>query len=201
MMTRRDILLFAVATAAVVATGPAFAQAGSEPASAFVRSFGQKLVDVVNGEGSLSEKGTRLRPLIDQNVDVDAIARFCLGRFSNTATPQQVSEFTKLFHSVLVDNISSKLGEYRGVTFTMGGASQRGGETLVSTVVQRPNNAPNNVQWVVDTASGAPKIVDVVAEGTSLRLTQRSDYASYMSQHGNSVAALISAMRAQVNAG
>ena len=148
----------------------------------------------------MSEKEQRLRPLIDQGVDVDAIAHFCLGRFANSATPQQVAEFTKLFHAVLVDNISSKLGEYRGVTFTMGNTTQRGGETLVSTVVQRPNNAPNNVQWVVDVASGAPKIVDVVAEGTSLRLTQRSDYASYMGQHGGSVAALISAMKSQVNA-
>ncbi len=205
MMTRRDVLLFTVATAALVAArSPAFAQAGSMPAggaSAFVHSFGDSLVAVVNGEGSLSQKEVRLRPLIDQNVDVDAIARFCLGRFTNAATPQQVAEFTKLFHAVLVDNITSKLGEYRGVTFTMGGTSQRGGETLVSTVLQRPNNAPNSVQWVVDTTSGAPKIVDVVAEGTSLRLTQRSDYASYMSQHGNSVAALISAMKAQVSAG
>ncbi len=31
-----------------------------------------------------------------------------------------------------------------------------------------------------DRISGSPKIVDVIAEGTSLRLTQRSDYASYL---------------------
>jgi phospholipid transport system substrate-binding protein len=54
------------------------------------------------------------------------------------------------------------------------------------------------VQWVVDEVDGHPKIVDVVAEGTSLRLTQRSDYGSYLQQHGDSVDALIAAMRRQV---
>lgn len=200
MMTRRNLLLFSAATAALIVThSRAFAEVAG--ASAFVENFGNRMVDVVNGEGTLSQKEQRLRPLIDQSVDVDAIASFCLGRFAASATPQQVSEFTTLFHAVLVDNITSKLGEYRGVTFTMGTASQRGAETLVGTVVQRPNNRPNNVQWVVDDVNGKPRIVDVVAEGTSLRLTQRSDYASYMSQHGGSVAALITAMRAQVSSG
>jgi phospholipid transport system substrate-binding protein len=40
----------------------------------------------------------------------------------------------------------------------------------------------------------------VVAEGTSLRLTQRSDYSSYLSHNGNNVDTLISAMRRQVAA-
>ncbi len=64
-----------------------------------------------------------------------------------------------------------------------------------------PNSAPTNVRWVVSTATGTPKIVDVVAEGTSLRLTQRSDYASYMSRNGNNVDALLAAMKRQVASG
>ena len=110
---------------------------------------------------------------------MDAIARFCLGRFVSRATPAQLAEFTQLFHGVLVNNITTKIGEYRGVTFRMAETAARGAETFVGTVVQRPNQAPTNVRWVVSNASGTPKIVDVVAEGTSLRLTQQSDYASF----------------------
>ena len=40
--------------------------------------------------------------------------------------------------------------------------------------------------------------MDVVAEGTSLRLTQRSDYASYLTHNGNDVEKLIAAMRRQI---
>ncbi len=197
MLTRRAFLLFSAATAMLVATHhPAFAEVD---AAAFVEDFGKKLTDVVNGDASLAEKQSRLRPLIDEDVDVDSVARFCLGRFASSSSPQQIAEFTKLFHAVLINNISSKVGDYKGVTFKVGTANVRGGETVVSSIVTRPNNAPNNVQWIVNTSGSAPKIVDVVAEGTSLRLTQRSDYASYLGQHGNNVDALISAMKAQVN--
>jgi phospholipid transport system substrate-binding protein len=54
------------------------------------------------------------------------------------------------------------------------------------------------VQWVVNQVGGRPRVIDVVAEGTSLRLTQRSDYAAYLSRNNNSVDALISAMKQQL---
>jgi phospholipid transport system substrate-binding protein len=70
---------------------------------------------------------------------------------------------------------------------------------IVSTIVARPNNPSTNIQWVVANATTDPKIVDVIAEGTSLRITQRDDYASFLSQHGNNVDALLGAIRQQVS--
>ncbi|WP_158744378.1 phospholipid-binding protein MlaC [Acidisphaera sp. L21] len=201
--TRRRMLasaVFAVASLSFAALSPA-ANAQDSGASGFVQGFGNKLVAVVNADSAMPAKEQQLRPLIDQAVDVDAIAKFCLGRFVNTATPAQMSEFTRLFHGVLVNNITSKIGEYRGVTFRMTDTSMRGSEAYVGTVVQRPNNAPTNVRWVVSSATGSPKIVDVVAEGTSLRLTQRSDYASFLSHNSNNLDALLAAMRRQVSTG
>ena len=197
-LTRRQAFLWS-ALGSLLAFAPVPTQAQQESnAEAFIDQFGTKLVNVVNGDGSLSDKQKTLRPLIDQAVDVDAIARFCLGRFVNNATPQQLAEFTKLFHAVLVDNISSKIGEFRGVNFRMAETTERDGDSLVGTVVTRPNQAPTDVRWVVSTASGSPRVIDVIAEGTSLRLTQRSDYASFLSHHGYDVSALINAMRQQV---
>jgi phospholipid transport system substrate-binding protein len=199
MLTRRAFMIFSAAAVALAATksSPAFAQ--GDAAATFVQNFGKRLTDVVNGDAPMADKQKRLQPLIDADVDVDTIARFCLGRFTGSSSPAQISQFTNLFHAVLLKNITSKIGEYKGVTFSVGNANVRGGETVVSTVVTRPNNAPNNVQWIVNMSGGSPKIVDVVAEGTSLRLTQRSDYASYLQQHGNNVDALIAAMKAQVS--
>ncbi len=198
MLTRRQALVWgAIGTLLAFAPFPLRAQEEAA-AESFVDQFGTKLVDVVNGEGSLAEKQRLLRPLIEQSVDVDGIARFCLGRFVNSATPEQLRDYTNLFHSVLVDNITSKLGEFRGVSFRMAQSSERDGMAYVGTIVTRPNQAPTDVRWVVSTASGSPKVVDVIAEGTSLRLTQRSDYASFMSHHGSDLNALISAMRQQI---
>ena len=99
----------------------------------------------------------------------------------------------------LVGNIAVKLGDYRGVKFTLGRAQDRDDGELVSTVIERPNNPPATVQWLIANAATDPKIVDVVAEGTSLRVTQREDYASFLTHNNNSIAALIDAMRKQVS--
>ena len=55
------------------------------------------------------------------------------------------------------------------------------------------------MDWLVSVDGGGPKIIDVIAEGTSLRLTQRSDYSSYLAHNNNSVQALIDALRQQAS--
>jgi phospholipid transport system substrate-binding protein len=174
------------------------AQSAPQRASDFVRSVGDQLVGVVNGAGPDNQKRAQLTHIIDSAVDVDGVARFCLGRFWHNASAQQQQNYTSLFHQVLVNNITSKLGEYRGVSFVMGRTQMRDDNAVVSTVVNRPNNPPTNVDWIVSSPSGDPKIIDVVAEGTSLRLTQRQDYASYLSHNNDNIDALINAMRQQV---
>src|SRR5262249_1737116 len=82
--------------------------------------------------------------------------------------------------------------------FTMGRARPRDDNTAVSTVVERPYHPPTNVDWIISNASGEPRIIDVIAEGTSLRLTQRQDYASYLNRNNNDIDALINAMSHQV---
>ena len=201
MLTRRVLLTYSAATALLATTSwtAAWAQSAGDP-TAFVVQLGDALVAIVNGPGTYEDKKRRLAPLIEQAVDVDNIARFCLGRFWRTASPGQQQQFNQLFHQVLLNNITGKLGQFEGVTFKPTTTTQRDGDSLVGTTIHRPNQQPNNVQWVVSTATGKPKIIDVIAEGTSLRLTQRSDYAAYISRNNNDVDALISAMRHQVSA-
>jgi phospholipid transport system substrate-binding protein len=104
-----------------------------------------------------------------------------------------------VFREVLVTNITARFGEYRGVRFSLGGTRSRDdGMEVVSTLVQRPNNPPATFDWIVSDATTHPKIIDLVVEGVSLRITQRSDYASYLAHHQYSVDALIEAIRRQV---
>ena len=143
---------------------------------------------------------TALQLWCQARVNVEAVARFCLGRFWRTASAPQQAEYTQLFRRWLIRSVTEKVGEYQGVTYTMGKAARREADVAVSTIVNRPGNAPNKVDWVVD-AEGPPQVIDVIAEGTSLRLTQRSDYAAFMSRNGNNVQALIDALKQQASAG
>jgi phospholipid transport system substrate-binding protein len=196
MIIRRHFLSLAAISAVV----PLSARAQStEKAAAFVKSTGDRLVAVVNGPGSTNTKRAQMTQIINSDVDVDGIGRFCLGRFWKQASPEQQKQYLALFHEVLVTNITAKLGEYQGVTFTMGRSRSQDEDAVVSTTVIRPNNGPTAVDWIISDPTGSPKIIDVVAEGTSLRLTQRQDYASYMSHNNGSVDALIAAMKTQVS--
>jgi phospholipid transport system substrate-binding protein len=196
MILRRQLLTLA-AVAALVPLGGAWAETPGK-ATGFVKATGDRLVAVVNGPGSAQDKRAQMTQILNDAVDVDGIAKFCLGRFWRTATPAQQDAYIKLFHQVLVTNITSKLGDYKGVAFTMGRARTEGESDIVSTTVERPNNPPTAVDWVVTDVNSRQKIIDVIAEGTSLRLTQRQDYASYLMHNNNNVDALIGAMKNQV---
>src|SRR4051812_43813274 len=197
MILRRQFLTLASMMGLLACAPGAWAQS-TDKAAVFIKATGDRLVGVVNGPGNAQEKRAQMTQILNDTVDVDGIARFCLGRFWHNANAAQQEAYVKLFHQVLVTNITAKLGEYKGVGFTMGRARTDGENDVVSTTVERPNNPPTAVDWIVADIASKPKIVDVVAEGTSLRLTQRQDYASYLMHNNNNVDALISAMKNQV---
>ena len=201
MLTRRTLLLSAAAALATTGLPLSSARAQNiEQATAFIEQTSRDLTDAVNGPGTITEKQRKLQAIIDRTVDVNEVARFCLGRFWRTASPAQQKEYLELFHRVLMINITGKVGEYQGVRIDLGRAQPRdAGEVLVFSTVIRPGNPPAKVDWLVSAETGSPKIIDVIAEGTSLRLTQRSDYSAYLAHNNNSVQALIDALRQQAS--
>jgi phospholipid transport system substrate-binding protein len=204
MLNRRTSLSLIAAIPAVfmlpaVLTPRAWASPAGDRATAFVTAAGSRLVAAINGTGTLEQRHQVLGGIIDDAVDVNGVAHFCLGRFWRTATAAQQQQYLGLFRNALVVNIASKIGEYQGVRFTVGATQDRDAGELVSTVVERPNNPPVNVQWVVANATTDPKVIDVIAEGTSLRITQRDDYAAFLGQHGDSIDALLGAIRQQLS--
>ena len=202
LLTRRR-LIGTAAIVVVLANLPRFAwaQSATDQALAFIEKTGQELSGAVNGNGSTKDKAAALQAIIDRSVDVSSVGRFCLGRFWRLATPTEQAEYIELFHRVLVQNITGKVGDYQGVSIVAVRTAQREDGVAVTTTVTRPNSAPSRVDWLVNTETGTPKIVDVIAEGTSLRLTQRNDYAAFLSRNNNSVPALITALKQQVLGG
>lgn len=200
MLNRRHLLTFTsgLALASLAPWYAARAQGAVSDAVSFVQRSGDRLIGVTNGPGSTQQKRQALTQIVNQTVDVNGIARFCLGRYWRQASAEQKQRYVALFHEVLVTNISSRLGEYQGVRFSVGRAVPDGEDVKVATIVTRPNSPPTNVEWVIGNPASNPKIIDVIAEGTSLRLTQRSDYASYLTHNGGSIDALISAMHRQL---
>ncbi|MFC4166622.1 MlaC/ttg2D family ABC transporter substrate-binding protein [Teichococcus aestuarii] len=203
-MHRRSLLAAAwAAPFSMVALGssPARAEMDINRAANFIEATGQELVGALNSRAPVAERRQRVAAILRRAVDVEGVGRFILGRWWRTASPAEQQEYMKLFEETLIRNLSARFGEYEGVRFSLGRSQQRTeDDALVNTVIERPNTAPFSLDWRVGEVGGQPRVVDVIAEGTSLRLTQRSEYSAVISRNGGQVSALLDAMRRQVAA-
>jgi phospholipid transport system substrate-binding protein len=203
MPFRRFLLAAAAAlpvlAAATAAQAQMSAQVSAADAKTFINQAGQKLVTVVNSGASESQKADQLRQLVDQIVAVDQVGDYVLGRYINVVTPAQHSQYLALFHQLLSYNITYQIKAYQGVSFTVNSAAAMGNDMVVDTTISRPGQADADVGWAVDDVNGSPKIVDVIVAGTSLRITERNDYASVVTSHGGQISALLTAMQSQID--
>lgn len=199
-INRRGLLGAALLLSAGVAGRQAAAQTDIGRASAFIQTTGQQLVAAINDQGhDLATRRQRVSAVLRQAVDIDGVGRFIIGRWWRNASPQEQQDYIKLFEETLIRNLSARFGEYQGVRFSLGRTQQRTeDDVLVNTVIERPNSAPFSLDWRVGDINGQPKIVDVIAEGTSLRLTQRSEYSSVIQRNNGQISALLQAMRGQI---
>jgi phospholipid transport system substrate-binding protein len=199
MLTRRSLLVLAGTAAALATFAPRSLFAQDSAAAAFVQDNGNRILALApNAQNDAATRATLLE-LVNRVLDVDGIGRFALGPYSRQATPDQMQRYLQLFHQVISNGVTARLAAYQDTKFTIGRSDQRDGGTLVHTTIVRPGSPPADVDWLVGNVGGQMLILDVIAEGTSLRQTERSDYTSYLQSHGGSIDALLSAIQAQVS--
>jgi phospholipid transport system substrate-binding protein len=198
---RRRVMTF-FATALLLASCMGMtAQARADDVSqarGLIQSTASQLLDVINSSQSEAQKQTAMQQLVRGAVDVDGVARFVLGRYWRVATPAQQQDYMQTFRQLLVYAVTGQASTFQGAKFSVGQAVQRDSGIVVDTNVLVPGKPAAQVQWVVATIDGQPKIIDIIAEGTSLRLTERNDYAGVISQHGGQIQPLLDAMHQQL---
>ncbi len=198
----RRLLLSAPLLAAGLVALPRAGRAEIDPAraTAFIQAAGNDLVAAINDPRlDLPTRRDRVAATLRRTIDVEGTGRFILGRYVRQASPQELAEYNRLFDDIIVRNLSARFGEYRGVKFSLGRSQQRTEEdVLVNTIVERPNTPAFALDWRVSEIGGQPRVVDVIAEGTSLRLTTRSEYSAVIQRNGGRIASLLDAMRNQI---
>ncbi len=195
-LTPRRLLL---ASALTLPALRAMAAVDAVRASSFIQTTGNELVTAINASSTPPQRRERVAAILRRAVDIDGVGRFILGRWTRTATPAELADYHKLFEESLIRNLSARFGEYQGVKFTLGRSQPNtDDDIMVGTTIERPNTAAFTLDWRVGEVGGGPKVVDVIAEGTSLRLTQRSEYSSVIQRNNGQVSALLAAMRQQI---
>jgi phospholipid transport system substrate-binding protein len=168
----------------------------------------RRLVDQIwamLGEGGLDEaEWRRLLPLLEAQTDLDLLARLTLGRHWRAATPAQLDEYRALYRRFLLHTLAGRL---RQVGDGAQGspderfqilASHPVGERdiIVQTRVLPKNRPPLRVDWRLRDRPAEPVIIDLIVEGISLLVTQRSEFAAVLERAG--MDGLLSELRTRV---
>ncbi len=210
MMRRRDFLgpwLPALFIAALVAAGlqpePARADDFGDGAKKFIEILTSDAISMLTVENiSKTERADLFRRLMNKNFAIKGIAKFVLGRHWRKATEPEKKEYLQLFEDLLVVTYADRFSKYSGEKLLVNNSEVRGkGDALVHTIMIRVDGAkPLKVAWRVRGKDGIYKIVDIMVEGISMVVTQKSEFASFLKQNDGSLGALLSELRKRIQA-
>ena len=191
---------FLLALAAPLPVSRARAEDEDARATAFIREAGVMLGDIARRATTPEARRAALKPFLERVVDMADLARFCLGRYWAQADPARRLRYQALLETVILLNVRNRLGSYEGgnARVVVGRAIATGDGHEVPTLVQSGNDAAVRITWRVSFTSGAPRIVDVSAEGISLRVTLRGDFTSWLRQNNGDLDALFAAMERMI---
>jgi phospholipid transport system substrate-binding protein len=178
------------------------------PSAAAAEEVVRRLVDQV--WQLLAERGVEqvdnqdLHSVLDEGTDLSLLGRLVLGRYWRQANPRQRTEYLRLFRRYMLQTFIQRLRQYAGADLGQPGArfqiiaSRPVGErdVLVQSRVAPPTSQPLRVDWRLRERPGEPVIIDLIVEGISLLVTQRSEFAAVLER--SSVDGLLAELRARV---
>ena len=177
---------------------PAVAAEPGDPA-VFVREFSIQAIGVL-ADHSLSgaHREQAFRELLIAGFDVKAISRFVLGRYWRKATEAEREEFTDLFEDLIVATYSKKFSDYSGQTLKVEAIRVENERmAAVASRILRHGGEPIRIDWRLLRRGESWRIVDVVVEGMSMVLSQRSEYAAVIKGDGGRIEGLLIKLRAK----
>jgi phospholipid transport system substrate-binding protein len=170
--------------AASLASAPSSA-AAPDAARTFINDLGKETVSILEGQQVSATKASRLEDLFRRGFDFETIGRFVLGRHWTTASPQQRKDFLDAFTDFVTRSYARRLADETVNGFSIENVRDLGeGDVMVSTAIRRPSGPPLDYAWRVRETPNGMRIVDIVVEGVSLLITQRSDFTSVAQRDG-----------------
>lgn len=185
------------AAPAPVANAAAAVSPQQKGAQGFIQDMAQRALNFL-GDGKMTQdqKTAAFRHLLQDSFDMETIGRFALGRYWRVATPDQQKQYQSLFREMVVTVYSNRFHEYRGQKFETRSVRADGDKDSIVTAFIIPPDGPEvQVDWRVRFKNGQYKVVDVIVEGVSMSVTQRSDFASVIQRGGGDVGVLIDHLR------
>lgn len=171
----------------------------------FLQNLGERaLEELTVGSIDEAERERRFRDLLRQGFDLGAIGRFVLGKHWRRASQEQQDAFVGVFEDMIVQRFLPMFASYSGQSFTIGRIRRdeiNPSHVFVTTTILQDGREPVTVEWRLRerVSTKTYRIIDIHAEGVSMAITLRQEYASVVRQSG--LDHLIAELRRKISAG
>jgi len=171
--------------------------AESDPGSYVMEMTTNAINTLTDKSISQNEKESQFGKLFDKNFDVPSISRFVLGKYWKQASLDQKKNFIKAFRNYVVKTYSSRFNEYSGEKLKLVNYENEKNPKifLVHTILGRQDASVIKVDWRIGKKKDRFVILDIIIEGISLAITQRSEFVSVIDQNEGSIDQLISLLK------
>ncbi|MRU14797.1 ABC transporter substrate-binding protein [Roseovarius sp. A21] len=189
----------------LIAAGAAAVAMGAMPAPslALTDSAAKQLVDRVVSEinkviasgRSLSSMIRDFERIFTRYADVNIIARSTLGADSRRASSSQLRAFTDAFRGYIARKYGKRFNEFVGGKIEVNGVRRVKSWHEVRSTVYLRGESPFEVLFLVSDRSGKDLFFDMVIEGVSLRLTERTEIGAMLDRRQGNIDAMIQDLR------
>jgi phospholipid transport system substrate-binding protein len=179
-------LVATLALGLLAGVSPTRAEPTAEAARDLIVSVGNDVLDVLRDPAAVKqEKFERLVTLLDEPIDLDLVARLILGRHWRSASEAQRAEYLELFRAFALHTLASRLDVYGGQKFEVTGSKVVGRQDALVSSRILGEGPPLTVDWRVRQRDDDKLVaIDVIVEGVSLIVTQRSEFGAVIERRG-----------------
>ena len=138
-------------------------------------------------------KISKLKVIALNNVDIEGIGLYSLGKHRKNISDQQRNEYLDIFTQYFLKSFSSRLAQYSDPKIRVDSQKKLNEKyTMVSSVLIATEDKPEvKIDWRVITKDiDRPLIIDVIIEGVSLAKVQKEEFNSIIQSNNGNIDAL-----------
>lgn len=191
-MNRRGFL----SALAAVSLTPSLAQAlTSAQAEQLVGRVVTDINKVIASGKPLNAMVRDFEGIFKRYADVRIIARSAMGPDARSLSSSQERAYTSAFTGYISRKYGKRFNEFVGGRIEVSGARKVKSFYEVSGQAILPNQSPFDVKFLVSDKSGKDLFFDLIIEGISLRLTEKSEIGAMLDKRRGDINALISDLK------
>jgi phospholipid transport system substrate-binding protein len=194
----RRVFVAVLAACAIFMASPS--RAADESALVFAQKVGDSAITDLTAPGITdSARVKRMRQLLVNIFDAEAVGRFVLGPYTRQASPEEFKEFLKLYEVYVAHNYAGLFKRYNGqkVEYTREQPTPNG-NIVVNGIIRQVSGPDIGTELRLHKVGDTYKAIDLRIEGVSMPLTHRKQFASVIAQRGGKVSGLISALKGAI---